>query len=85
MPDETPNPTAAAAKPAPRLMNRAQAIQSIQDEVDRTSLTAVATHYDISISQLSDILRGTANLSKRARRLLRFKLHEFYEKVARAG
>jgi len=81
MPDQTQ--TSKPTPAAPRLMTKSQVLAALQAEVDASSLTEVATHYDISISQLSDILRGTANLSKRALGKLKYKLHLFYEKVVK--
>jgi hypothetical protein len=84
--DDTNNPTSAkpVAPAARSLQTKQQVIVALQAEVDAASLTAIALMYEIAPQQLSDILRGRANLSKRALGKLRYKLHEFYEKVAKA-
>lgn len=79
------HPKQAGAAAAPRLLTKPQVLFALQAEVDASSLTAVASHYDIAPQQLSDILRGRANLSRRALGKLRYKLHLFYEKVGGSG
>lgn len=85
MTDSTNNPAAAESKPAPaaarRLLTEKQLLAELGAEVEASSLTAVSRKYNLQVSQVSDILRGKANLSKRVVTRLALKLHKFYERV----
>jgi hypothetical protein len=65
------------------LMTEQQVLDALQKEVEFTSLTAVAKKYDLQASQLSDVLKRRANLSKRMVGLMGLVLVKFYEKVGR--
>ena len=73
----------APAAPAPRkLLTEKQLLMEIRDEVAASSLTEVSKKYNLQVSQVSDILKGRANLSKRVVQRLSLRLHKFYERVA---
>jgi hypothetical protein len=67
----------------PNLLTEQQVLDALQKEVEFTSLTAVAKKYDLQASQLSDVLKGRASLSKRMTGLCGFVVHRYYEKVGK--
>lgn len=71
----------AAPPPCSQLLTKPQIIQKLKSEIALTSLTDTAEKYHIKPQQLSDIMYGRANLSKKALAKLKWKLWEFYEKV----
>jgi plasmid maintenance system antidote protein VapI len=73
-------PTPAAA-PARKLLTEKQLLQELRAEVEQTSLTEVSKRYGLQVSQVSDILKGRANLSKRVVARLSLRLHKFYERI----
>lgn len=86
MTDTLSNPNVSA----PRLLTRQQVLAALAAEVAATSLTETAKKYSTSADilapqQLSDVLVGRANLSKRMLRLLKLRLVEFYQRVSSGG
>lgn len=75
MPDRTPIPR--------NLETEQQVLDALQKEIDSSSLTATAAKYDLKPSQLSDVLAGRANLSRRMTERMRLKLHKLYERLAK--
>lgn len=73
MPDRTPIPR--------NLETEQQVLDALQKEIDSSSLTATAAKYDLKPSQLSDVLAGRANLSKRMTERMRLKLYKLYERL----
>jgi hypothetical protein len=63
-------------------MTKPQVIAKLKQEVASRSLTEVAVSYKIKPQQLSDILYGRANLSKKVLAKIKMKMHEFYERLA---
>lgn len=63
------------------LLTEQQVLETLQKEVDSSSLTETAKKYDLPLSQVSDALAGRANLSKRMVERLRLKLWKLYERV----
>jgi plasmid maintenance system antidote protein VapI len=82
--ESTNNPAGVSkpAAPARRLLTEKQLLAELSDEVAASSLTAVSRKYNLQVSQVSDILRGKANLSKRVVTRLSLRLHKFYERVS---
>ena len=79
-------PAPAPAAPAPRkLLTEKQLLMEIRDEVAASSLTEVSKKYNLQVSQVSDILKGRANLSKRVVQRLSLRLHKFYERITPGG
>lgn len=68
----------ASPPPCSQLMTKPQVIAKLRAEIEASSLTLVAQVYDISVSQLSDALRGRANLSKKMLAKMRLRMYEFY-------
>jgi hypothetical protein len=65
------------------LLTEAEVLANLRQEITNATLKDVAAKYHISAQQLSDILYGRANLSKRALGLLRYRQWRFYEKVGK--
>ena len=63
------------------LLTEQQVLDALQKEVAFTSLTAVAKKYDLQASQISDVLRGRASLSKRMTGLLGLVVHRYFERL----
>ena len=74
--------TPAAPAPARKLLTEKQLLLELRAEVEATSLTEVSKRYGLQVSQVSDILKGRANLSKRVVARLALRLHKFYERVS---
>ena len=68
--------------PLPRhLLTRAEVIQKLREERGLNGLTKTAEKYDISPQQIADILAGRAAMSKRVYTRLKYKLHEYFERL----
>lgn len=65
------------------LLTEQQVLAALRKEVDFTSLSAVAKKYGLQASQISDVLKGRAQLSKRMTRYLGIKIHKFYERLGK--
>ena len=74
-------PAATVSVPRSSLLTEDQVLTRLRTEIDAESLTAVAARYGIKVSQLSDIMYGRANLSKRVTERLRYRLVKLYEKL----
>lgn len=88
-PEPNPSPASCPRRPRrrrPRLLTRDQVLAALRQEVLAAGnggpggLTATAKKYGVSVSQLSDVLRGSAKLSERLYTKLNYILHEFFEK-----
>lgn len=79
--------TSAAAASVARaaLLTEEQVLARLRDEIEAESLTQVAQRYGIRVQQLSDIMYGRANLSKRVTERLRLRLVKLYEKIHEEG
>lgn len=64
------------------LLTEQQVLDALQKEVESTSLTETARKYDLQASQVSDVLSGRANLSKRMVERLSLEMIKFYRKVS---
>lgn len=56
-------------------------IQKLRQMVEADSLTTTATTYKLRPQQLSDVLYGRANLSKKMLAKLNFKMFRFYQQI----
>lgn len=63
------------------LLTESQVLTQLREEITSESLTIVADRYGIKVQQLSDIMYGRANLSKRVVERLSYKLVKLYERV----
>lgn len=72
-----------APPPCGQLMTKVEVIARLRKEVDSQSLTRVAEGYQIKPQQLSDILYGRANLSKKVLAKINLRMWEFYQKVSK--
>lgn len=77
--------TIAPPPPCSQLLTKSQMVSRIKSEIDQTSLTATATKYDLKPSQLSDVVYGRANLSKKMLAKLNVRMFEFYELIGMNG
>lgn len=66
-----------------RLLTEPQVIEALTAEIAASSLTEVARKYSLQASQVNDIVKGRAGLSRRVVERLRLKLHRLYEKQGR--
>src|SRR5271168_3706037 len=65
--------------PCSQLLTKQQMVARIKDEIVENSLTATANKYDLKPSQMSDVIYGRANLSKKMLAKLGAKMFEFYQ------
>jgi putative SOS response-associated peptidase YedK len=77
----SPPPAAPSIRPSPTLATRDEVLAWLRAQIADSSLTEVALRYDLSPSQISDVVNGRANLSRRMLGRLRWKLIEFYQKL----
>lgn len=69
-------------QPSPStLLTEEQVLASLRVQIAQSTLTEVAAKVNLKPQQLSDILHGRANLSKKALAKLRLKLWPFYERL----
>lgn len=68
-------------KPQRVLLTRDQVVDALRAEVAANGLSNTARKYTLSPQQVSDVCRGRATLTRRMWTMLRFRLHEFFEKV----
>jgi hypothetical protein len=71
--------------PCTTLLTKPQMIERIKDEIVETSLTATAQRYNLKPSQLSDVIYGRANLSKKMLAKLNVRMFEFYQLMGLNG
>jgi hypothetical protein len=64
-----------------RLLTREQVIDRLRKEVESDGLTVTAARYELAPQQVSDVLRGRANLSKRMAGKLAYVMHVLYERA----
>ena len=63
------------------LLSEDQVLARLRSEIGAESLTVVAARYQIKVQQLSDIMYGRANLSRRVTERLKLRLVKLYEKL----
>ena len=74
----------ATPRPSSTLATRDEVLAWLRAQIADSSLTEVALRYDLSPSQISDVVNGRANLSKRMLARLRWELVTFYRKLGKA-
>jgi hypothetical protein len=57
-------------------------IAKLREERGMEGLTKTARRYDLAPQQVADVLAGRAKLSRRMYTHLRYRLHEFFERMA---
>ena len=80
-----PPPSAASSsstpRPSPTLATRDEVLAWLSAQIADSSLTEVALRYDLSPSQISDVVNGRANLSKRMLGKLSWEMVAFYRRL----
>ena len=69
------------APPSTLLLTEDQVLTSLRLQIAQSSLTEVAAKVGLKPQQLSDILHGRANLSKKALAKLKLRMWAFYERL----
>lgn len=63
------------------LLTREQVVDALRSEVDANGLSVTARKYGLSPQQVSDVSRGSARLSERMWKKLRWRRFELFEKI----
>ena len=79
-PPSPPSPSA-TTRPSPTLATRDEVLAWLSAQIADSSLTEVALRYDLSPSQISDVVNGRANLSKRMLGKLSWEMVAFYRRL----
>jgi hypothetical protein len=70
-----------SARPSPKLLTEEEVLAHLREETSRSTQVEVAKKYDISPSQLNDILHGRGGLSKMVLAKLRWRMIKLYQKL----